>query len=200
MTSQPPTIRQPIAFFPLCVGLVLLAGSLRGADEAPSPVPAVAEAGAAQPAAAMNAAVSVPGLPAAQTWPNRDQLPTENSWQLDGSGSGWMWRYLLSLLAVGGLMVGTFLALRRMRGMLGGTGVDPGLRIVSRLPLDKHNGLYLLRTSREVLTIASGPQGVQVLARRALTAEDAEAAPPAAPSRASFGRLLRAKAEEESSQ
>ena len=139
-------------------------------------------------------------LPAAKTWPNRDQLPPEANWQLDGSGSGWMWRYLFSLLAVGGLMVGTFLALRRMRGALGGAAGDQGLRIVSRLPLDKHNGLYLLRTSQEILTIAGGPQGVQVLARRPLTPEDAEATPPASPGRGAFGRLLRAKAQEESTQ
>jgi flagellar biogenesis protein FliO len=104
-----------------------------------------------------------------------------------------MWRYLLSLVAVGGLMAGAFFGLRRMRTMLGGSPTPGGLRLVARLSLDRHNTVYLLRTAGETLVLAGGVRGVRVISRQANAPEQDQEAPPARPS---FLQTMRAKERE----
>jgi flagellar biogenesis protein FliO len=131
------------------------------------------------------------------SWPDRERLARDSSWPPSTSGSAWMWRYLLSLIVVGGLMLGAFLALRRMRGMLGNNTSANQLRILGRLGLDRQNTVFLLKANDEVLTIASGPHGVRVLARKAAdeTADDRME-----DARTGFGSILQDKIQQECSE
>jgi flagellar biogenesis protein FliO len=112
----------------------------------------------------------------------------------------WLWRYLFSLLVVGSLMVVVFVMLRKMRTLLTGAKGNDALRIVSRLPLDRHSTVYSLHTSHEIILLASGAHGVQVLSRRPLEdshnpAADADETPPDSPTavqqRAPFAQTLK---------
>jgi len=153
--------------------------------------------GSAEPPAGDSpaAAAATPAAPGAERglWPDRSHPAPAPAWNPEPVSGAWMWRYLLSLLVVGGLMAGAFVGLRRMRTMLGGTACPGGLRLVARLPLDRHNTIYLLRTSGETLVLAGGARGVRVLARQAAGPES-EPEPPA-PSR-NFLQALRARTRE----
>jgi hypothetical protein len=173
-------------------GLLLLGPVLRAALD-PTTGPAVANGNVAD---APPPVVASPNTDTTtKSWPDRDQLVRENGWPPSSSGTGWMWRYLLSLLVVGGLMAAAFVGLRRMRGMLGGSTVDGQLRVLCRVGLDRQNSVFLLKTPNEVLTVTSGPNGVRVLARAGADATE-EAAPPAA----TFQDILHANVQEERSE
>ncbi|MDX9982509.1 MAG: flagellar biosynthetic protein FliO [Lentisphaeria bacterium] len=139
---------------------------------------------AAPPAESPAAAPAEHGL-----WPERQPAAPAPAWNPEPASGAWVWRYLLSLLAVGGLMAGAFLGLRRMRNLLGGTAIPGGVRLVARLPLDRHNTVYLLRTAGETLVLAGGVRGVRVLARQP---NDPDPEPAAARPVPSFLQALRA--------
>lgn len=145
---------------------------------------------------------AAPAVPAAAPtgWPERDRSATAPTWGAEPAAPNGMGRYFLSLFIVAGLMAGTFAGLRKMRGALTGGTASGGLRVLARLPLDRHNTVHLLRTAHEVLTVASGPQGVQVLARHPIEPGDGAAEPPTAGpilGALPFLRALRARQREE---
>ncbi|OGV69006.1 MAG: hypothetical protein A3K19_31155 [Lentisphaerae bacterium RIFOXYB12_FULL_65_16] len=78
--------------------------------------------------------------------------------------SGWG-RYFLSLLVVGGVMVGVLMVLRRLRGQLVGAPQQHNLRLLGRLPLDQRNSLTLISVKDEELLVGHGPEGVRLLRR-----------------------------------
>lgn len=162
-------------------------------SRAPAGPPSEDSLAGALPAESAAATPATPAAAERDLWPERQPPATAPAWNPEPVSGAWVWRYLLSLLAVGGLMAGVFLGLRRMRNLLGGAASPGGLRLVARLPLDRHNTVYLLRTAGETLVLAGGARGVRVLARQA---NDPDPAPEPARPAPSFFQALRAKERE----
>lgn len=158
-------IPQPMSGF---LSVLVLAGIL---GLAPFPASAASANGdAVQPAPSVEEAPPAPA-PERPLWPERPSPGHPPAWNPEPVPGVWMWRYFLALLVVAILMIGTFLGLRQLRGALGRGAAPGGLRLLARLPLDRHNTLYLLRTGGEDLVLAGGARGVRVLARHAAEPE-----------------------------
>lgn len=87
-----------------------------------------------------------------------------------------MGRYFLSLAMIAALMAAVFYGLRKARFALGGHGQSTEtLRVLNRVSLDQRNSLFAVRADNELLIVATGPQGTQLLTKRAVEAgEDSE--------------------------
>ncbi len=77
-----------------------------------------------------------------------------------------MWKYMLSLLLVLGLIAFFFFGLKKLTRKLGGGGYG-SLQVVRRLQLDGKNYLVMVKFHEEEILLSVGPNGTNLISRNA---------------------------------